>query len=70
MDQRRNYILGPELRARLRPKARFRSRHDLLVPEIGLIRPLAFRASGLFIDIGVPEDYPRVQQMFSQRPAR
>jgi len=63
------YILGPELRARLRPKGAFSFEHDLLVPEIGLIRPLAFRASGLFIDIGVPEDYLRVQQLFSQHPA-
>jgi len=59
------YILGPELRARLRPKGAFSFEHDVLEQEIGLIRPLAFRASGRFIDLGVPQDYLRVQQMFS-----
>src|SRR6266498_5704395 len=49
------YVLGPELRARLRPQGAFSFEQDLLAPEVGSIRPLAFRSSGLFIDIGVPE---------------
>jgi len=37
---------------------------QLLVPEVKAIRPRAFLASGLFIDIGVPEDYARAQTLF------
>jgi D-glycero-alpha-D-manno-heptose 1-phosphate guanylyltransferase len=62
------YILGPELRARLQPEGAFSFEHDLLMPKVGRIRPLAFRASGLFIDMGIPEDYLRAEQMFA-RPA-
>jgi D-glycero-alpha-D-manno-heptose 1-phosphate guanylyltransferase len=58
------YILGPKLRARLRPHGAFSFEHDLLVPETSSIRPLAFRSSGRFIDIGTPEDYLRAQRFF------
>ena len=61
------YVLGPELRARLRPQGAFSFEDDLLTPEVRSIRPLAFRSSGLFIDIGVPEDYARVQELFPRR---
>ncbi len=61
------YILGPKLRARLRPHGAFSFEQDLLVPETSSIRPLAFRSSGRFIDIGTPEDYVRAQTLF--RPA-
>jgi D-glycero-alpha-D-manno-heptose 1-phosphate guanylyltransferase len=64
------YVLGPEMRARLRPHGAFSFEHDLLAPEVGSIRPLAFRALGLFIDIGIPEDYAKVQQLFSRRLAQ
>lgn len=64
------YVLGTELRAHLRSEGAFSFEHDFLVPEVGRIRPLAFRASGHFIDIGIPEDYGRVQQLFSQRLTR
>ena len=60
------YVLGTELRARLPPQGAFSFEHDLLEPEVGSIRPLAFQSSGLFIDIGSPEDYARIQQIFSQ----
>jgi D-glycero-alpha-D-manno-heptose 1-phosphate guanylyltransferase len=60
------YVLGPDLRARLRPQGAFSFEHDLLEPEVGSIRPLAFRSSGLFIDIGIPADYARVTQIFPQ----
>lgn len=59
------YVLGPDLRARLRPQGAFSFEHDLLAPEVGSIRPLAFRSSGLFIDIGIPEDYAKAQQIFA-----
>jgi D-glycero-alpha-D-manno-heptose 1-phosphate guanylyltransferase len=64
------YLLGPDLRARLRPKGAFSFEHDLLEPEVSSIRPLTFRVAGLFIDIGVPEDYARAQQIFSRRVAQ
>ncbi len=58
------YILGPKLRARLRLHGAFSFEHDLLAPETSSIRPLAFRSSGRFIDIGTPEDYARAQRFF------
>ena len=60
------YVLGPDLRARLRPQGAFSFEQDLLAPEVSSIRPLAFRSSGLFIDIGIPEDYARAQQIFAE----
>lgn len=64
------YILGPELRARLPERAAFSFEHELLVPEVQSIQPIAFPAAGLFIDIGVPEDYARVQEIFTPRLTR
>jgi D-glycero-alpha-D-manno-heptose 1-phosphate guanylyltransferase len=62
------YVLGSDLRSRLRREGAFSFEEDVLMPEVARIRPLAFRASGRFIDIGVPEDYVKVERMFS-RPA-
>jgi len=64
------YVLGRELRARLRSQGAFSLEHDLLAPEVKSIRPLAFLASGLFIDIGTPEDYTKLQHIFSERRAQ
>jgi D-glycero-alpha-D-manno-heptose 1-phosphate guanylyltransferase len=47
----------------------FSFEQDLLVPEMRTIRPLAFVAEGLFIDIGVPEDFARAQELFARRAA-
>jgi len=58
------YLLGSELRARLPSDGAFSFEHDLLVPQVATIRPVAFRASGRFIDIGVPEDHARAQTLF------
>jgi D-glycero-alpha-D-manno-heptose 1-phosphate guanylyltransferase len=58
------YIIGPKLRARLQPGGAFSFERDLLVPEVSRIRPLAFRSSGRFIDIGTPEDYARASSFF------
>jgi D-glycero-alpha-D-manno-heptose 1-phosphate guanylyltransferase len=58
------YILGPKLRARLQSRGAFSFEHDLLAPGLSSIRPLAFRSSGRFIDIGTPEDYARAQLFF------
>lgn len=40
---------------------------DFLVPGVDSLKPLAFPARGLFIDIGVPEDYARAQSLFPPR---
>jgi D-glycero-alpha-D-manno-heptose 1-phosphate guanylyltransferase len=45
----------------------FSFEQELLMPEVQSIRPLAFPTTGLFIDIGIPEDYTRVQEIFSPR---
>jgi len=53
------------------PKRRaFSFEQELLAPEVQSIRPLAFLTTGLFIDIGIPEDYTRVQEIFSARRPR
>lgn len=44
----------------------FSFEQQLLVPQVGAIRPAAFTAGGLFIDIGVPEDYARAQNLFAR----
>jgi D-glycero-alpha-D-manno-heptose 1-phosphate guanylyltransferase len=61
------YLLGPELRQRFPRRGTFSFEQDLLVPQIQSIRPLAFPTSGLFIDIGMPEDYARAQQISFSR---
>lgn len=38
---------------------------DFLMPRAAVIRPRAFRTDGLFIDIGVPEDYARAQSLLA-----
>ena len=59
------YVMSPALRARFPDQQAFSFESDLLAPEMESIRPRAFRASGLFIDIGVPEDYARARELFS-----
>jgi D-glycero-alpha-D-manno-heptose 1-phosphate guanylyltransferase len=41
---------------------RFSFETDVLGPAFGQIRPAAFRSSGYFLDIGVPEDLNRAQK--------
>jgi D-glycero-alpha-D-manno-heptose 1-phosphate guanylyltransferase len=40
---------------------------DLLVPHVTDIKPCAFPTPGVFIDIGVPEDYARAQTLLEAR---
>lgn len=61
------YLMAPALRARM-PAGAFSFEQDLLVPQVRALRPLAFPAAGLFIDIGIPEDYARAQTLFAARP--
>lgn len=44
---------------------RFSFERDFLEPRLGRLRPLAYEVRGRFIDIGVPEDYERAQQVFA-----
>lgn len=51
----------------------FSFEQQLLVPRVKQIHPLAFRAHGFFIDIGVPEDYEHAQGLLARNqgmPAR
>jgi D-glycero-alpha-D-manno-heptose 1-phosphate guanylyltransferase len=41
---------------------------DLLTPHIQEINPCAFEASGIFIDIGVPDDYAHAQGLLGSTP--
>jgi len=61
------YILAAELRDRLPGRGAFSFEQDVLVPQVRSIRPLAFPVAGLFIDIGIPEDYAKAQEILSSR---
>ncbi len=59
------YLLDPALLSNSDLPPAFSFETDLLMPRIGEIAPLAFFTDGLFIDIGVPEDYARAQQLLA-----
>ena len=59
------YLLSQAVLERIPRGEPFSFEQQLLVPEVGVIRPAAFATAGLFIDIGVPEDYARAQQLFA-----
>ena len=54
----RELMLDPEL-----PEA-FSFERDFLARRLDEVKPLAFVTKGAFIDIGVPDDYVRANQMF------
>lgn len=62
------YLLSRELLNRYPLPRVFSFESDLLMPYVKEIAPIAFPTQGLFIDIGVPEDYARAQTLFP-RPA-
>ena len=59
------YLLSPDLFSRYNFPDAFSFETDLLMPHVHELRPLAFPTAGLFIDIGVPEDYLRAQNLFT-----
>lgn len=61
------YLLSTEVLKRIPPGEPFSFEQQLLMPCVGDVRPAAFETRGLFIDIGVPEDYARAQQLFAAR---
>jgi D-glycero-alpha-D-manno-heptose 1-phosphate guanylyltransferase len=63
------YLLSQDVLDRIPHGVPFSFEQQLLVPEVGAIRPAAYQTEDLFIDIGVPEDYARAQQLFALRGA-
>lgn len=63
------YLLSEGVLDRIPRDEPFSFEQQLLVPEVSAIRPAVFASDGLFIDIGVPEDYASAQQLFSRRGA-
>lgn len=60
------YLLSAGLMAHI-PAGRPHSfEQELLMPMVAELHPLAFVTRGLFIDIGVPEDYARAQALFAR----
>lgn len=60
------YLMEPAVFEGLGLSERFSIETDFLVPQVARLRPLAFEVLGDFIDIGVPEDYERAQQVFAR----
>jgi D-glycero-alpha-D-manno-heptose 1-phosphate guanylyltransferase len=61
------YLLASEILHEIPAGAPFSFELQLLVPRVQALRPLAFITEGRFIDIGIPEDFARAQQLFSAR---
>lgn len=55
------YVMNRDLFARYEVPIVFSLERDFFVPRVHELRPLAFSASGSFIDIGVPEELARAQ---------
>lgn len=63
------YLLSPQVVETIPTGEVFSFEQQLLMPRVGELRPAAFETAGLFIDIGVPDDYARAQQLFAARAA-
>ncbi len=63
------YLLSPEVLRHVPPGEAFSFEQQVLVPMVQALRPAAFELRGLFVDIGVPEDYARAQHLFAARSA-
>jgi NDP-sugar pyrophosphorylase family protein len=59
------YLLSQGVLEKIPRDVPFSFEQQLLVPEVSAIRPAAFVTDGLFIDIGVPDDYARAQRLFA-----
>lgn len=60
-----SYLVSSDLIRSIPPGRPHSFEQELLVPRVDELRPLAFVTHGRFIDIGVPEDYARAQQLFA-----
>jgi D-glycero-alpha-D-manno-heptose 1-phosphate guanylyltransferase len=63
------YLLSPEVWRRIPAGEPFSFEQQLLMPGVDTLRPAAFETDGLFIDIGVPDDYALAQRLFAARAA-
>jgi D-glycero-alpha-D-manno-heptose 1-phosphate guanylyltransferase len=59
------YLLAADIVQHIPEGVPFSFEQQLLVPRLHEIRPAAFVAAGRFVDIGVPQDYARAQQLFA-----
>jgi D-glycero-alpha-D-manno-heptose 1-phosphate guanylyltransferase len=59
------YLLSSEILQQIPSGEPFSFEQQLLVPQVKELRPLAFLAEGRFIDIGIPADFERAQQLFA-----
>jgi D-glycero-alpha-D-manno-heptose 1-phosphate guanylyltransferase len=59
------YVLSRELFSGYSLPSAFSFEADFLMPHVDGIGPLAFATEGIFIDIGVPEDYERAQHLLA-----
>ena len=60
------YLMARDLLEGMGLPEAFSFERDVLTPKVGELRPVAFPARGMFIDIGVPADYARAQQIFGK----
>lgn len=58
------YILSRAILGLIPDGEAYSFEQQLLMPRVTELAPAAFLADGLFIDIGVPEDYARAQRLF------
>lgn len=59
------YLIARDLIGNMSTAEVFSFERDVLAARLAELRPLAFPCSGCFIDIGIPEDYARAQQLFA-----
>src|SRR5262249_61799423 len=59
------YLLAKDLLEGMGLPEAFSFERDVLAPKVRELRPAAFPARGMFIDIGIPGDYARAHQIFS-----
>lgn len=64
------YVMARDLLESMGPRTVFSFEQDVLAARLRELRPVAFVARGSFIDIGIPEDYARAQDLFAGQPAR
>jgi D-glycero-alpha-D-manno-heptose 1-phosphate guanylyltransferase len=57
------YLIDRDLLSRYPLPLSFSFEVDFLAPRVNEIRPVAFWTEGMFIDIGVPEDYAHAQEL-------
>lgn len=60
------YLLDGDVFAGFDLPEAFSLEKDFLQPHLGALAPLAFQATGRFIDIGVAEDYQRAQTLLAE----